>query len=50
MPDFGCGAGRDLKYFVEAGLDVTAIDGEQNCVKLLKDTQEFRYSRCCFKN
>ena len=25
--DFGCGAGRDSKYFVEAGLDVVAIDG-----------------------
>ena len=25
--DFGCGAGRDLKYFVEAGLEVEAIDG-----------------------
>ena len=25
--DFGCGAGRDSKYFIEAGLDVVAIDG-----------------------
>lgn len=25
--DFGCGAGRDSKYFVKAGLDVVAIDG-----------------------
>ena len=25
--DFGCGAVRDSKYFVEAGLDVVAIDG-----------------------
>ena len=25
--DFGCGAGRDSKYLVEAGLDVVAIDG-----------------------
>ncbi len=27
MLDFGCGAGRDSKYFVKAGLDVVAIDG-----------------------
>lgn len=25
--DFGCGAGRDSKYFIKAGLDVVAIDG-----------------------
>lgn len=25
--DFGCGVGRDLKYFVKAELDVVAIDG-----------------------
>lgn len=25
--DFGCGSGRDTKYFLKAGLNVTAIDG-----------------------
>lgn len=27
--DFGCGSGRDTKYFLEAGFDVTAIDGSE---------------------
>ena len=27
--DFGCGAGRDTKYFLKAGLNVTAIDGSE---------------------
>ena len=27
--DFGCGSGRDTKYFIEAGLDVVAIDGSE---------------------
>ena len=25
--DFGCGSGRDTKYFLKSGLNVTAIDG-----------------------
>ena len=35
---------------LKQGLMLQLLMGEQNCVKLLKDTQEFRYSRCCFKN
>ncbi len=31
--DFGCGSGRDTKYFLEAGLDVTAIDGSMELCK-----------------
>ena len=27
--DFGCGSGRDTKYFLQAGLHVTAIDGSE---------------------
>ena len=27
--DFGCGSGRDTKYFLEKGLDITAIDGSK---------------------
>ena len=29
MLDFGCGSGRDTKYFMQAGLHVTAIDGSE---------------------
>lgn len=31
--DFGCGSGRDTKYFLEAGLDVTAVDGSEELCK-----------------
>ena len=27
--NFGCGSGRDTKYFLQAGLHVTAIDGSE---------------------
>lgn len=32
IPDFGCGAGRDTKYFLSRGYQIDAIDGsEQLC-------------------
>lgn len=31
--DFGCGSGRDTKYFMDAGLDVVAIDGSEELCK-----------------
>lgn len=31
--DFGCGSGRDTKYFLEAGLEVDATDGSQELCK-----------------
>lgn len=31
--DFGCGSGRDTKYFLNAGLDVVAIDGSEELCK-----------------
>ena len=32
--DFGCGSGRDTKYFLENGYDVTATDGSAELCKL----------------
>ena len=32
--DFGCGSGRDTKYFIERGLDVVAIDGSEELCKI----------------
>lgn len=32
--DFGCGAGRDSKYFLEKGYDVIAIDGSEELCKI----------------
>ena len=31
--DFGCGSGRDTKYFINAGLEVVAIDGSEELCK-----------------
>ena len=31
--DFGCGSGRDTRYFMEAGFDVVAIDGAEELCK-----------------
>ena len=32
--DFGCGSGRDAKYFIDCGYDVEAIDGSSELCKL----------------
>lgn len=35
--DFGCGAGRDTKYFLEKGYHVDAIDGSWELCKIASD-------------
>ena len=35
--DFGCGAGRDTKYFLEKGYQVEAVDGSEELCKLASD-------------
>ena len=35
--DFGCGSGRDTKYFMEQGFQVDAIDGSEELCKLASD-------------
>ncbi len=32
--DFGCGSGRDTKYFLEHGFDVEAVDGSEEMCRL----------------
>lgn len=32
--DFGCGSGRDSKFFIDAGLNVVAIDGSEEICKI----------------
>lgn len=32
--DFGCGSGRDTKYFLDKGFNVTAIDGSEELCKI----------------
>lgn len=35
--DFGCGSGRDTKYFLDHGYSVEAIDGSEELCKLASD-------------
>ena len=35
--DFGCGAGRDTKYFLEQGCEVTAVDGSGALCKIASE-------------
>lgn len=35
--DFGCGSGRDTKYFLDKGFVVTAIDGSEELCKFASD-------------
>ncbi|MCU6763170.1 tellurite resistance protein TehB [uncultured Roseburia sp.] len=35
--DFGCGSGRDTKYFLEHGYKVTAIDGSEELCRLASE-------------
>ena len=35
--DFGCGSGRDAKYFIDNGFKVDAIDGSEELCKLASD-------------
>lgn len=35
--DFGCGSGRDTRYFLEKGYQVTAIDGSEELCRLASE-------------
>ena len=35
--DFGCGSGRDTKYFMEAGMKVDAIDGSEEMCRIASE-------------
>ena len=35
--DFGCGSGRDTKYFLEAGMKVDAIDGSKEMCRIASE-------------
>ena len=40
--DFGCGLGRDTKYFLSQGFQVTATDGSVELCKLAGEYTAFR--------
>jgi ubiquinone/menaquinone biosynthesis C-methylase UbiE len=39
--DLGCGAGANLRFFVEEGFDVYGIDGSPSAIKLAKKRMEY---------
>ena len=46
--DFGCGSGRDTKYFLNHGYHVTAIDGSEMIYKYLLHFRKI-YILCSFR-
>lgn len=53
--DFGCGAGRDTKYFIDKGYRVDAIDGSRELCKIASDytgitVQQMRFQELDIEN
>ena len=48
--DFGCGSGRDSKYFLEHGYTVEAIDGSEELCKLASDYAGIRVKHMFFQD
>ncbi|MCF0186635.1 MAG: class I SAM-dependent methyltransferase [Bacteroidaceae bacterium] len=46
--DFGCGAGRDSKYFLEKGYEVEATDGSEELCKLASDYTGLQVKKLLF--
>ncbi len=47
--DFGCGSGRDTKYFLEKGYRVTAVDGSEELCRLASAITGIRVHRMLFE-
>lgn len=47
--DFGCGSGRDTKYFLEAGLRVDATDGSEELCRIASDYTGIEVKRMLFQ-
>ena len=48
--DFGCGAGRDTKYFLEQGCRVTAVDGSEALCKIASEYTGIQVKQMLFQN
>ena len=46
--DFGCGSGRDTKYFLENGYQVEAIDGSAEMCKIASAYTEIEVKQMLF--
>lgn len=47
--DFGCGSGRDTKYFLEKGFQVDAIDGSEELCKIACDYTGIKVKQMLFE-
>ncbi len=47
--DFGCGSGRDTKYFLDAGLLVTATDGSEELCRIASEYTGIRVRHMLFQ-
>ncbi len=48
--DFGCGSGRDSKYFLEKGYAVTAIDGSSELCSIASDYTGMKVKQMLFQD
>ncbi|MBR6770527.1 MAG: class I SAM-dependent methyltransferase [Lachnospiraceae bacterium] len=47
--DFGCGSGRDTKYFLEQGYKVDAVDGSKELCKLASEYTQIEVKNILFQ-
>ena len=47
--DFGCGSGRDTKYFIEAGIKVDAIDGSEELCRIASEYTGIKVKKMLFQ-
>lgn len=47
--DFGCGSGRDTKYFMDKGYEVDAIDGSLEFVKMASEYAQIEVKHMLFQ-
>lgn len=47
--DFGCGSGRDTKYFIEQGYQVDAVDGSKELCRLASEYTEIKVRNMFFQ-
>ena len=48
--DFGCGSGRDTKYFLESGLHVTAVDGSEEMCRYASEFTGIQVQNMLFQD
>ena len=46
--DFGCGSGRDARYFLTKGYDVEATDGSESLCKIASENAGIEVSQMLF--